>query len=179
MNERYRIALLSIGSAFVLFACTLGTALTPASTPTPSPEPTSTPPASSPTVAVDLTPPTPIPTATVDPESPEYWACKIRSRVPRDGAKFDPKERFDVAWQVENFGYGTWEPETIRVTYHSGRRLHVNDTVKLKESVATDRWTQIVVPMVAPRASGSYSTTWALWYGDRAFCLMTATISVR
>jgi hypothetical protein len=172
---------LVLSAALTLFtlSCTLGAALTPPSTPTP-PAPTITPLASpTSTPAVDLTPATPVPSATIDPNSPEYWACKLRSQVPNDGAKFESKERFDVAWQVENFGYGAWDPDTVRVTYHSGRRLHVNDSVKLKATVPSDTWTQIVVPMVAPRSAGTYTTTWAMWYGDRAFCLMTVTIKVK
>jgi hypothetical protein len=179
MNSKLRISI-SAALGLLLISCSLGAALTPPVTPTPTEAPTATPqPLPTPTVYVDLTPPTPIPSATVDPNSPEYWACKLRSQFPKDGAKFESKERFDMAWQVENFGYGTWEPETIRITYHSGRRLHVNDSVKLKESVPSDTWTQIVVPMVAPRSAGSYTTTWAMWYGDRAFCLMSATIGVK
>lgn len=180
MTARIWIVVSSFTLAFSLLACTLGAALTPPATATPTEAQTSTPlPSPTVTPSLNLTPPTPVPSATVDPNSPEYWACKMRSQVPSDGAKFEPKERFDVAWQVENFGYETWEPDTIRVTYHSGRRLHVNDAVKLKKSVPSDTWTQIVVPMVAPRSAGSYTTTWAMWYGDRAFCLMTVTIRVK
>ncbi len=120
----------------LLLSCTLGAALTPPATATPTFEPTVAPLASAtPTLLANLPPDTPVPSATVDPNSPEYWACKIRSQVPRDGAKFESKERFDVAWQVENFGYGSWEPETVRVTYFSGTRMQVNDLVKLKASV--------------------------------------------
>jgi hypothetical protein len=57
--------------------------------------------------------------------------------------------------------------------------MQVNDSVKLKESVASDTWTQIVVPMVAPRSSGHYTTVWALWYGDNDFCHVRLSITVK
>ena len=150
MNNKKTIALVSAGLAFFLLSCTLGAALVPPPTVTPTAAPSETPqPAPTATPLVDLTPPTPVPTATGGTQnSPDYWACKIRSQVPKDGVKVDPKEHFDVAWQIENFGYGTWEPDGIRVTYFSGTRMQVSESVRLKESVATDRWTQFVVPMV-------------------------------
>ncbi len=180
MTANTRIALGAITLAFFLLSCTLGAALTPPATATPTLEPTIAPlPSATPTLLANLTPDTPVPSATVDPNSPEYWACRIRSQVPSDGAKFDSKERFDVAWQVENFGYGSWEPDTVRVTYFSGTRMQVNNSVKLKASVPSDTWTQFVVPMVAPRSSGRYSTVWALWYGDKDFCHMQLSITVK
>jgi hypothetical protein len=180
MKNKHSIAVASIGVAFFLLSCTLGAALTPPSTATPTPPPTETPqPSPTATLLVDLTPPTPVPTATGDPNSPDYWACRIRSQAPRDGVKVDPKERFDVGWQVENSGYGTWEPESIRVTYFSGTRMQVNDSVRLKGSLASDTWTLFVVPMVAPRSSGKYTTVWALWHGDNDFCHMKVSIVVK
>lgn len=183
MTEHIRLSIISFALAVFLMACAAATALvaTPAPSPTPSPAASSTPlpPPTLTLIPIDLTPDTPVPSATVDPASPDFWACKIRSQTPKSGAKFDSKERFDMAWQVENFGYGLWEPDLIRVTYFSGTRMQVNDSVKLKEVVPTDRWTQLVVPMVAPRASGRYTTVWAMWYGDLDFCHMTVSIVVR
>jgi hypothetical protein len=180
MTNRSKLVLLSITLGFLILACATLAA------PTATPAPTETPgPTGSPTIpptatfVIKLTPDTPVPSQTADPDDPDSWACKMRSQTPKNGVRFAPKERFDMAWQVENFGWATWEPEEIRATYYSGSRLQTFDEVPLRESVATDRWTQVMVPMVAPRASGSYTTVWALWRGDQDFCHMTITIVVR
>jgi hypothetical protein len=57
--------------------------------------------------------------------------------------------------------------------------LQAYDEVPLRESVAVNEWTLFVVPMIAPRATGSYTTVWALRRGDDDFCHMTVTIVVR
>lgn len=180
MRTQSKLALLSISLGFLILAC--ATIVAPTATPAPSatPGPTGTPtiPPTA-TFVIKLTPDTPVPSQTADPDDPDSWACKMRSQTPRSGTRFDPRERFDMAWQVENFGWATWEPETVRVAYFSGSRLQAPDQVQLRESVGPDGWTQIMVPMVAPRANGSYTTVWALWRGDQDFCRMTVTIVVR
>ena len=84
-----------------------------------------------------------------------------------------------MGWQVVNNGYGAWDADTIRFAYFSGRRMQVNDSVPLKEVVPPDTRIQLVVPMVAPRSVGRYSTVWALWHGDTDFCHMSLTIVVK
>jgi hypothetical protein len=179
MRQPTSFRLFAAGAVLLVLSC--ATLVAPTSTPAPTeaPGPTGTPtiPPTA-TFVIKLTPDTPVPSQTADPNDPESWACKIRSQVPKVG-RFGPKERFDVAWQVENAGWATWEPGIIHAAYYSGRPLHVNDEVQLRESVQVDRWTQVVVPMVAPRATGEYTTVWALWRGDEAFCHMTVTIVVK
>lgn len=180
MSNRIARSLLIAVVAVMVLACASLAAPTATPPPTQTPNPTETPgPPPTATFVIKLTPDTPVPTQTADPDDPESWACKMRSQTPKSGARFDPKERFDMAWQVENFGWAVWEPGEIRATYYSGSRLHTYDEVPLRESVSVDRWTQIMVPMIAPRGSGSYTTTWALWRGDDDFCHMTVTIVVR
>jgi hypothetical protein len=180
-NRRFAIVLGAI--ALSLISCGFVSGLLAPATATPAPTATSLPTSTlepTPTlIFIDLTPDLATITPTVDPNSPEYWACLIRSQVPKDGARFSPKERFDVAWQVENHGYGTWDNDSLRVTYFSGTRMQVNDSVQLKENVLSDHWTQFVVPMVAPRDSGKYTTVWALWHGDNDFCHMKLSIVVK
>lgn len=180
MTSQVKLALLLITVGLLILACATLAAPTATPTPTGTPGPTGTPtiPPTA-TFVIKLTPDTPVPSQTADPNDPDSWACKMRSQTPKSGSRFEPRERFDMAWQVENFGWATWEPETIRVTYYSGSRLQAYDEVQLRKSVPTDRWTQIMVPMVAPRDSGSYTTVWALWHGDQDFCHMTVTIVVR
>ena len=180
MTTRSKLAILSFVLALLILACSALAAPTAVPAPTATPGPTGTPtiPPTA-TFVIKLTPDTPVPSQTADPDDPESWACRMRSQVPRSGARFDPKERFDMAWQVENFGWAAWEPETVRATYYSGTRLQAPDEVPLRESVPMDGWIQIMVPMIAPRYSGSYTTVWALWHGDQAFCRMTVTIVVR
>jgi len=180
MKTQSKRVLLSFTLGFLILACATVAAPTDAPGPTETPGPTGTPtiPPTA-TFVIKLTPDTPVPSQTADPDDPASWACKMRSQTPKSGTRFDPKERFDMAWQVENFGWAPWEPGTVRAAYYSGSRLHAYDEVPLRETVATDQWTQIMVPMVAPRSSGSYTTVWALWRGDQEFCRMTVTIVVR
>ena len=171
-----KTAFIPLALALFLVACTGTVAVIPTSTPTSTELPAATPTATS---TLEPTPEPPTITPTYDISAPGILACKMRSQSIRNGSQFDPKERFDMAWQVENFGYVPWQPEEIRATYFSGTRMQVNDTVSLREVVNSDEWTQFVVPMQAPRASGRYTTVWALWLGDNDFCHMTLTIVVR
>jgi len=175
-----RVAFICSTLAFFLTACagTYAPAAVPTDTQAPSAAPAPTP-TITPTPFVEPTLALPSATPTVDLAAPDAWACKVRSQSVRNGSSFDPKERFDMAWQVKNAGMATWEPESIKATYLSGSRMQVNDVVNLRESVNTDRLTQFVVPMIAPRSSGRYTTVWALWYGANDFCHMTVTIVVR
>jgi hypothetical protein len=180
MTAETKLPLLAAGATLFILAC--ATLVPPAATPAPTetPGPTNTPaPPPTATFVIKLTPDTPVPSQTADPDAPDSWACRIRSQAPTSGARFAPKQRFDIAWQLENTGWATWEPGTVRATYYSGRRLQAYDEVPLRESVAVNEWTLFVVPMIAPRATGSYTTVWALRRGDDDFCHMTVTIVVR
>ena len=61
----------------------------------------------------------------------------------------------------------------------SGSRLQVSDENRLRELVEPGATTSLIVDMVAPRSSGRYTTAWALWSGENAFCRMSLTIAVR
>jgi Ig-like domain-containing protein len=146
---------------------TLGPALslTPTASNTPEPLPTLTP-----TFVFFLAPPTSTPAHVLD--------CKLLSQSVPNGAHFNPKDRFDVAWKVRNTGSADWFPGSIEFVFTGGARLHLSPVVHLQSIVASGDTIALDVDMVAPKNSTKYSTTWALLRGNESFCFVSLTIYV-
>lgn len=180
MAQTTKKAILCITLAFFLMSCAGAFGLGPPATPTPSAAPSATPqppptftPYVLPTIILSMV------TPTFDLTAPEALECRVKSQSMSNGAKVDPKERFSVAWQVKNIGQADWEPERIRFAYYSGSRLQISDENRVREIVPQGATTSLIVDMVAPRSTGGYTTSWALWADDNAFCRMTLFIRVR
>lgn len=174
-----RIAFLSVVLGLLLTSCAgplPATTSTPPNTSAPSLTP---PPAATTTPTLEPTSAAPSVTPTFDLSAPGALSCRVRSQSVRNNTKFDPKERFDMAWQVKNTGDAAWDPESVRFAYYSGSRLQVSDVNQLRETVNHGDMTSLVTDMIAPRSSGAYTTFWSLWYGDNDFCHMSLTIVVR
>ena len=177
--------LISIVVALLLAGCVGLPA--PAATPTdtPLPLPTLTPaPTLSPTALFELQ----ISTATLQAAgtapsaetlAATFLSCRVISQGVRNGTKFDPKETFDMGWNVRNNGEAVWDPGLIEFTYYSGSKLHVSAVSQLATAVGPGETTLLVADMVAPRGSGSYTTVWTLRRGDEDFCHVNLTITVR
>ena len=173
-----RAAIAYITLAFFVTSCAgrlvAATPLAPTSLPSPTAAPT-LPPTSTPEPTLEI----PTAEATVDLTAPDAFVCAVRSQAIRNGTKFSSKDHFNMAWKLKNMGQATWDPGSIRFTYYSGTRMQVYDANQLLETVDPGNNTTVFVDMIAPKASGKYSTVWALWHGDDAFCTMTLHITVR
>lgn len=167
-------------TAAVLPSATFTPSVTPTrNTETPSPTATAT-------VIFVLNSPTPIiiPTFTSvslggSGTSSNNYACQITRVTPPNGSSFDPRQDFDAFWTVKNIGKRNWDRTDVDYTYSSGDKFHKVDGYDLPEDVKRGGSTQLGVDMRAPKAKGTYTTTWTLRVGDRTFCPMYLTIVVK
>ncbi len=164
--------------------------LTPTLTATPTrltqtPSPTSTS-----TVIFILASPTPIvpPTLVIiggggssgGSTSSEPYACQVVSVTPSNGSTFHSRDSFDAVWRVKNIGKKTWDRNSIDFIYLSGAKLHKIAGYDLSSNVSSGSTVNLGVDMIAPRASGTYTTTWTLSVGsNQTFCNVSLTIVVQ
>ena len=164
--------------------------LTPTLTATPTrltqtPSPTSTS-----TVIFILASPTPIVPATLviiggggssgGSTSSEPYACQVVSVTPSNGSTFHSRDSFDAVWRVKNIGKKTWDRNSIDFIYLSGAKLHKIAGYDLSSNVSSGSTVNLGVDMIAPRASGTYTTTWTLSVGsNQTFCNVSLTIVVQ
>jgi hypothetical protein len=183
-----RLAFLLSALAFGLAGCSgvYNLLAPPTATPAPSatPAPTATPAETatpsgpiSPLAHVTIVLPDVMPT--YDLSAPEAFRCRVRVQAVRSGTKFAPRERFDMAWKVDNVGSALWDPDRVQFTHYSGSKLYVSPVSRLQERVDPGATTLLVTDMRAPATPGDYSTTWALRYGSTDFCHVSVSIKVR
>ena len=161
---------------------------TPSVTPT---RPTETPsPTETPTVIFILSTPTKmvVPTFTFisgggsggsGGSSSEPFACQVLSVSPANGTTMNKETDFDATWKVKNIGTKTWDQNSVDFVYFSGTEMNKRPGYDLSSSVKSGQQISVGVDMVAPKKSGTYTTTWALQVGDNAFCKMSLTINVK
>ena len=150
--------------------------LLPSSTPLPSPTgftlPTFTP-SSTPTMT-----PTETPVATVTP-TPGVDQARFVSQNPKDGTALSPGADFDMIWTIENTGTNKWSDDYY-YKYSSGWDGHKRDKYNLSESVSEGEEIDLVVDMVAPKNSGTYTLEWKLYNDDdEAIYRLYFTFSVK
>jgi hypothetical protein len=163
-------------------SATLTPSLTPTrNTETPSPTVTAT-------VLFILSTPTPIivPTFTsVHPilggsgTSADNYACQITKVSPPNGSVFSPRADFDVVWTVKNIGKKNWDRTDVNYIYLSGSKIHKISGYDLPENVKVGNSVNLGVDMRAPKATGTYQTTWTMQVGSKEFCPMNFTLVVR
>jgi hypothetical protein len=147
---------------------------TATSTKTPTETPTSTPTflfsLASPTVA-SLTPTLEI--------SSNPFACRLVSQTPPDNSVLEKNADFAALWRVINVGANAWDANSVDYHYFGGEKIHKSSVYDLPSSVPTGGQIDIIVNMQAPKAEGTYQTTWALRVGKEDFCKLHLTIEIR
>ncbi len=112
--------------------------------------------------------------------SSDPYACKVVSVSPANGTSFKPRTDFNATWQVKNIGTKSWDHTSIDFIYLSGAKTYKVAGYDLSSDVSKGSTTDLVVDMIAPKASGTYTTTWALSVGpNKTFCSMSLTIVVQ
>jgi len=144
--------------------------------PTDTPEPTATNTVvfvfSSPTAAV-------LPTSTAADISNRAYACQILSLTPANGTSFADRTEFDAVWKVRNIGQRNWNKDSVDYAYLSGDRIHKVEAYDLNITIRVGETTDLIVDMIAPKNSGTYTTNWTMRVGTENFCNMSLTIVVR
>jgi hypothetical protein len=101
------------------------------------------------------------------------------SQSPADGAALSPGADFDLRWEIKNIGTNDWSSD-YDYYYKSGVEGSGADTYDFPSAVNDGDKVTIIIDMVAPSSSGSYSTTWALRNDDgETFKTLTFTFSVK
>jgi hypothetical protein len=98
---------------------------------------------------------------------------------PANGTSFKSRDNFDATWRVKNTGAKNWDRNSVDFLYLSGTKMHKVAGYDLGKNVNTGDTIDLAVDMEAPKASGTYSTTWTLSVGSKTFCNMSLTIEVR
>jgi hypothetical protein len=111
--------------------------------------------------------------------SSDKYACQILSVSPANGTSMNPRNDFDATWKVKNTGTKTWDRNSVDFIYSSGAKIHKIAGYDLSSDVSSGGTINLGVDMVAPRNSGTYTTTWVLTVGSNNFCSMSLTIVVR
>jgi hypothetical protein len=100
------------------------------------------------------------------------YACQILSVSPANGTSMNENTDFDTNWNIKN-------RNSVDFIYFSGTKMHKVAGYDLRENVNKGASTTLGVDMVAPKDSGTYTTTWTLRVGDDDFCKMSITINVK
>ena len=155
-------------------------------TPTNPPLPPTITPTFTPTFVVILHTATPLatftPLATSTPAvtaTPADFDCALVSQKPENGTSMGSRNDFDWFWTVTNTGNKDWVASDIDYVYVSGEEMHKTAAYNLPADVDTGDDIKLGVDMVAPKNTGSYSTTWALKRGSNTFCTVTLKIIVK
>ena len=105
---------------------------------------------------------TPVATLTFTPGKDQ--AQEI-SQSPVDGTALNPGTDFDLRWEVKNIGTNDWNTNYY-YEYQSGVEGSGPNSYHISEEVNDGETITLIVDMVAPSSSGSYTSTWALKTDD-------------
>lgn len=159
-----------------------GTALSmPTNTPTIEPTATATPTEIPSATAV---PPTPTNTRVPSTATPTYtptpgnYTCQVTSTSPALGAKLKTGDEFDMVWTVKNIGLKNWEVGTLDLKYDSGEKMQTHgDIFDVNILVETGKEINLIVDMVMPSTTGSYTATWKLLINGSTLCTLPVSIT--
>ncbi len=112
-----------------------------------------------------------------DAPTPRPWNCKVISRFPDVGGKVKHGEPFQAQWLVQNIGTKVWPVQGVDVVFYTGGRFHDKPYYDIPFTVVPGGRVTVIVPLTAPNRLDTFSTTWALKVGKRAFCALKLTFT--
>lgn len=105
--------------------------------------------------------------------------CSVVLQEPKDNTKMKAGQTFDMHWSIKNTSTDPWRADSVDIRFVSGERMHSgNDLRDFPYDVAPGGMLDLVIPMTAPNAGGSYVSNWQFSAGDKAYCKFYVTISV-
>ncbi len=122
------------------------------------------------------------PTATPAPTSVPAitGACEVVSVSPVNYTRMGARADFDALWEVKNTSGKTWESNSVDYKYLGGDKFYKRGSIyDLPTSVKSGDTIKIRVDMLAPTASGYYTTRWGLVSSSATLCNLYLTISVK
>ncbi|MHB8191854.1 MAG: NBR1-Ig-like domain-containing protein [Bellilinea sp.] len=154
----------------------------PTNTPVPTLEPTATP-----TTTLEPTPTQVPPTATntripatatsTFTPTPGNYSCQIVSISPASGSSLKVGVDFDMIWTVKNNGLKNWDVGTLDLKYDSGQKMQsYGDVFDMNTLVETGKELKLVVDMVMPTTTGTYTATWKLLLNGASICSLPVNV---
>jgi hypothetical protein len=86
---------------------------------------------------------------------------------------------FDAVWTVKNTSGGDWSPNSVDYKFLNGTEMHQKAVYDLPQTIKDGESGQIIVDMVAPATSGTYSTEWAIVSGSTTLCFLSMAVTVK
>lgn len=109
--------------------------------------------------------------------NPSTGSCQVTDVTPNSAV--NKGGDFDGTWTVKNTSSKTWELNTLDYKYVSGTKMHTGgDAYDLNVVVKPDEKVKIVIDMLAPNSTGTYTTNWALVQGGSTLCNLGLTVRV-
>ena len=105
--------------------------------------------------------------------------CQVIAQTPVDDTQFGSREAFTTEWKLRNTGSEVWFSNNQDFFYSGGTDMHNVDVLDLPNNVGTDGEVTFTVNMVAPRNSGTYTSTWTLGKENKSLCKVSVTIVVK
>jgi hypothetical protein len=103
----------------------------------------------------------------------------VISASPERMTKFPPGGDFDGKWILKNVGTNTWNKNDIDFLYISGEKFQKSvDIIDLPETVKPGKQIKIIIDMLAPKETGTYTSNWALARSSFTFCVVSVIIQV-
>jgi hypothetical protein len=102
-------------------------------------------------------------TPTVNPSTLGYGCNNlglINDLAPAAGTKFKPEESFTKSWQVANTGTCDWTL-AYKLVFVSGDQMDGTSS-RPRNIIPPNKWTQLSIPLTAPRREGTYTGYWQL-----------------
>ncbi len=126
--------------------------------------------------------PTPRYTYTPTTASPGSY-CSLTYIYPLPNKVFGPGEDIDGTWTIKNIGASTWLKTEVNLKFIGSVNAKFHKPLypelsALTADVPKDGTINIIVDLLAPATSGTYTENWALVKGSTTLCFMSFTIVV-
>jgi hypothetical protein len=91
------------------------------------------------------------------------------------GSVLAPEEQFEKSWKVANTGTCDWVYR-YHLVHISGHDVGGRDPVSLGKIIEPGKWTTLTITLRAPRAPGTYTSTWR--FADQSGTVFGSTLGV-
>jgi hypothetical protein len=100
--------------------------------------------------------------------------------TPAESKIFAKREDFDAAWTIKNTGSASWDQYQVDYDFIGGEKMQKYQAVyDLPSTVQPGESIKIVVDMLAPDKTGTYTTHWGLVIGQSVICHLPLQITVK
>ena len=106
--------------------------------------------------------------------------CSLISVSPAIYHQYTKGADFDTKWVIENNSGSTWKSSEVDFKYISGTKMYKFDSIyDLSSDVKDDHQITLIVDLIAPNKTGTYTMSWGLVKSSTRLCTMSVTIEVK